>query len=134
MALVTIVVPWAREAQAPVLGARVAMPWSTPSAGLAGGGWARGAAPRAPPPRPRPRRTRAPLAPRLPLGPVRERIEHPRRREAEGPADLELAAPPLGDQGRARLVLPRDGIELHALPRHDELARLEVRGQQGLAN
>src|SRR5215472_16007964 len=36
MALVTMVVPCASEAQAPVRGASVAMPRSTPSAGLAG--------------------------------------------------------------------------------------------------
>src|SRR3984893_11756095 len=155
MALVTIVVPWAREAQAPVLGARVALPLSTPSAGVAGVVGplhdsirpARSQATRSVkvPPTSTPMRTpsaiflplgsqRAALARLLPLGPLRERIEHVRRRQVEGPDDLERAAPPLGDQGRARLVLPRDGIELHALPRHDELARLEVRGQQGLAN
>src|SRR6266508_4451844 len=36
MALVTMVVPWASETQGPVLGARAAIPSSTPSAGLAG--------------------------------------------------------------------------------------------------
>src|SRR5262249_28589876 len=36
MALVTMVVPWASVAHGPVLGARAAMPFSTPSAGLAG--------------------------------------------------------------------------------------------------